>query len=84
MAREFTSGCWVDVYACACFAGKLKRIYGPGRIRIGRVGSLIVGPDARVVAAGASLRPKQLVPDLDAARWKGKLDSFEVQHVAKQ
>jgi hypothetical protein len=78
MAREFPSGCWVDIYACACFAGKLKRIYGPGRIRVGRVGSLIVGPQARVVAEGANLSPKQVVADVASPRWKGRLKSLEV------
>jgi len=84
---SLSNGCWVDVYSRTYFAGRLKRIYGPGRIRVGKIGSLIVGPEALAVPAGRNygvslrpLRPKQIIPDFDAPRCKGKLKSLEVVH----
>jgi hypothetical protein len=78
--NRFKSGCWVDLYSRTYFAGKLTRIYGPGPIRIARIGSLIVGPEALLIAAerkrGVSLRalrPRQIIADLNAHGWKVKL-----------
>jgi len=82
------NGCWVDLYSGTYFAGRLKRIYGPGRIRVARIGSLIVGPEAWVVPTGrgrgVNLRPfrsRRIIPDLDTLWRKGKLKSLKVVRV---
>ncbi|HEX4053508.1 MAG TPA: hypothetical protein VHX86_04515 [Tepidisphaeraceae bacterium] len=84
------NGCWVDLYSRPYFAGRMKRTYGPGRIRIGQIGSLIVGPEALLVRAGQNgdvsfrpLGPRQIVPDFDISPWKGELKLLEIVHSDK-
>lgn len=79
MGKEIQSGCWVDVYACACFAGELKRLYGPTRFTAPRRGSMIVGPQATLISrTGGTLGPKQIVADLADRKWRGRVGNVEV------
>jgi hypothetical protein len=63
--------CWVDVYETAHFKGKLRRLFGPVRIKdLG--GSVIVGPEALVEVQGQrgkrpfmmKLEANRVVPDV--------------------
>jgi hypothetical protein len=82
MVKNISNQCWIDLYACAGFAGRLQRFYGQGKVKLPSQGSVIVGPGAKLVQADATrqvrLHPKQIVPDLADRRWKGKLKEVEV------
>jgi len=83
MQESVTTGCWVDLYACACFEGKLRRLFGPARFTAPSKGSMIVGPGAKLVQSDAKgkvgVGPKQIVADLADPRWRGKLLAMELQ-----
>jgi hypothetical protein len=77
--------CWLDHYSGAFFMGRLKRVYGPARIGVGRIGSLIVGPGALVVPASrnrqTSLRPLlplQIIPDFATRKREGNLKMLQI------
>jgi len=82
MVKQISNECWVDLYACAGFAGRLQRVYGQGKVKLPSEGSVIVGPGAKLVLDDATrqvcLKPKQIVPDLADRRWKGKMKTVEV------
>lgn len=74
-------GCWVDVFEKPWFAGKLLRLRGPGRFGpVPRAGSVIVGPNARLIRVGEDpgdpLQPRQIIPDR-----LGKLKDFQLTRV---
>jgi hypothetical protein len=83
VVSKTTSECWLDIYEAPFFGGRLRRVYGPGTFRRGvRAGSLVVGPNARImpIAKGetTALYPKQLVADLAKSGLAEKLAHFEV------
>ena len=80
-----TNGCWVDVYDGPVFEGRLDRFNGPSdspqsiNERKKRIGSIIVGPEARAVvqwrqdnrSQHRTLGPMQIVPDVKTLHIKG-------------
>ena len=67
--------CWLDVFESSDFEGKMRRYFGPTRLRTLCAGSAIVGPGAVVHLLGRrrgrpitiQLPPKRLIPNLAAA-----------------
>jgi hypothetical protein len=67
-----TLQCWVDVYAADYFRGKMRRLFGPQKLRQLSAKSVIVGPHAMVVLtvrrAGkdvlVKLPPRKAIPSL--------------------
>jgi hypothetical protein len=66
--------CWVDVYETAHFKGKLRRLFGPVRLKaLG--GSIVIGPEAHVEVQGQrgkrpfmmKLEANRVVPDVAKA-----------------
>ncbi len=79
--NELLDGCWIDVFEKPWFDGKMKRLHGPGRFGpLDEVGSIIVGPAARVmnvdVPMSQAFKPKQLVPEMTMPKTGGKVKGF--------
>jgi hypothetical protein len=82
-----TPGCWVDLFEGRGFSGKVRRLHGPGEFHGPQHGgvtprSLIVGPAAVLEAIGSpkpfTLRPRQIISDLNKPRWVGKFVAFRI------
>ncbi len=66
--------CWVDTYELDYFMGKMRRHFGPKKLRQLSAKSVIVGPQAMVVLTVrrrgcdtlVKLPPKKVIPDLAA------------------
>jgi hypothetical protein len=85
---QLSGGCWIDLYEGPWFTGKLRRLYGPVELHTAaiddfRQGSMIVGPEAKVVTKHTHTtrlcKPKQLIPDLARFATAGKLEGLEVR-----
>jgi hypothetical protein len=69
-----SSQCWVDIFDGDCFMGRMRRLFGPQKLRQLRAKSVIVGPDVTVVLtvrrqgrdSVVKLSPSKVVPDLAA------------------
>jgi len=67
--------CWVDVFESAYFMGRMRRLFGPQKMRQINAKSVIVGPEATIRLSVRSrgkdrvveLAPKRVIPDLAAS-----------------
>jgi hypothetical protein len=78
--------CWVDVFESTFFMGRMKRVFGPVRLKQVTAASIIVGPKAHLELqvkkngkpVNLSFEPKKLVPDVAASLSGAQLLSASV------
>ena len=64
--------CWVDIYEADHFQGRMRRLFGPQKLRRPHAKSIIVGPRATVLLSVrrqglesvVKLKAKSVIPDL--------------------
>ena len=69
---EFSRNCWVDIFEAHDFMGRMRRLFGPRKLRQLQAKSMIVGPRATVLLSVrrrgreslVKLAGKRVIPDL--------------------